>query len=135
MTKKEQEILISIISNLKENPHSVELNREQRFLVIEQILYQVHDFMCKKLHEKYKGWICGTGLSRRIERAVHAVSFKIDDIQTLALAFRMGILKDDVLWSTLKEIHNVSDDEIEKTLSMVVEKCPRPSFHRSIETD
>ena len=135
MTKKEQEILISIIRNLNENANSVELNREQRFLLIERILYQVHHFMCEKLREKQKGWICGTGLSRRIERAVHAVSFQVNDVQTLALAFRMGVLKDDALWSTLKERHNVSNDEIEKTLSIVVENCPRPSFHRSIEID
>ena len=136
MTKKEQEILISIIRNLKENPHSVELNREQRFLLIECILYQVHHFICEKLREKHKGWVCGTGLSRRIERAASVISHRIsNDIHILAIAFKMGILKDDDLWPILKEIHNVSDEEIEQALSIVVEKCPRPSFHRSIEMD
>jgi len=135
MTKKEQEILNTIIRELKDNPNSIVLNRQQKFLVIECILYQVHYFMCKKLREKYKGWICGTGLSRRIERTIPAISFQVVDMHLLALAFRTGVLKDDKLWQTLNEIHNVSDEEIEKVLSVIVEKCPRPSFHRSIEMD
>lgn len=136
MTKKDQEILNSIIRNLKENPHNVELNRKQRLLVIERILYQVHHFICEKLREKYKGWVCGTGLSRRIEMAASVISHRIsNDIHILAIAFKTGILKDDDLWPMLKEIHNISDEEIEQVLSIVVEKCPRPFFHRSIELD
>ena len=135
--KSDQEILNTIIRDLEENPKSIKLERQQKFLLIERIVYQVHLYMCEKIREKNnnKGWICGTGLFSRIQRVVPALSIMISDEQTVILGFEMHILNDNELYSKLKQIYNLSNEEIENALRIVIEKCPRPSFHRSIELE
>lgn len=124
--EKQKELIIAEIKSFTDD---ICLSSENKLFLTVKLVELCHEALCRERQKKGHGWICATGLERRIDRAAHRLYRLLSDPDVIVLSFETGLLKDDNLYTGLKQKYDLGEDVKSKAYKLLLQNTPRPFFH------